>query len=799
MSGEGRRPIPALALCALLAGAASAPATAQDGAQQRLVNDLDLADFVPGRTLDSALRALNRGGHRIAYSTALVKPEMILAARPRATTLEGLLAEVLAPWGLRAVLADSGDWVVQRGEPAANSTPGIAAPGLAEAPLGEIDVTASRFAVAAVEPSGDVLLTRDEVRASPHLTDDAVRLLNGLPGVAGGDISAQLNVRGGRRDELLIQIDGSEIRDPFHIREANGAISLVDTNLVEEMRLVSGGATADLGWHMSGVLDIRTLDPARQHERRSALGVSFINAFLRSQGSFDEERGRWLASARRGYLDLVMKRIQDEDEEFTPRYQDAFAKVAYDLSPGTTLAAHALLGTDELTFVDSDGNRSSGGDAETGTLWLTLDHEWSESLRMSMIAAGGSTDRRRSANEDRPDELTADLDDSADFQYASLRQDWAWQPHSRHLFKWGVSASRERADYDYRRDSFITDPFLAGDEPIDTSQRVLLDTEVQGTGGYAAWRTRLASLVVAEVGARWDRWRYDDAGSYDRTSPRVNLVYQPTAGSELRLAWSSIHQPHAVDELQVQDGASAFFPPERAEQIVAGFEQRLGDAASVRVDVYRKRYSDLRPQFMNLFDPFELIPEAEPDRVRVAATRARVRGVELTLRGSLGEQWSGRLSYARSKAEEDDGSGWLPRFWDQRDAASMNLSWEGVSWRASLSGIYHSAWPTTELTARVVSAPGGGFTVEPVLGPRNGERLDSFLRLDLRASREVRFTGGSALTFYVEIFNVLNRKNACCTEEFDLRNAPGGGAVLVEPQLDYWLPLLPSFGVQYEF
>lgn len=232
--------------------------------------DTDIATLLtPGQSLDAALSVLARAGHRIAYSSAIVRPEMTLGTRPVASTIEGVLAEILAPWQLQAVRADNGDWLIVRSRPgsaayrASGSDGSLPAAGaIAEMTLGEIDVVATRFAVAEAGPRAEVFLTRDEVRRLPHLMDDAIRVLNGLPGVAGGDISAQLNVRGGRRDEVLVLIDGAEIRDPFHIREASGAISLVDTNLVQEMRLVSGGATADLGHHMSGVLDISTAGTA---------------------------------------------------------------------------------------------------------------------------------------------------------------------------------------------------------------------------------------------------------------------------------------------------------------------------------------------------------------------------------------------------------------------------------------------------------------------------------------------------------------------------------------------------------
>jgi hypothetical protein len=605
-----------------------------------------------------------------------------------------------------------------------------------------------------------------------------------------------LNVRGGRRDEVLLLIDGVEVRDPFHIREIGGAISLVDTNLVENMSFVTGGMTADFGSRMSGVLDIRTLEPAADDEERHALGVSFINAHARTQGTFADGRGRWLASARRGYLDLIMKRIQDDDEEFTPRYSDAFAKLSYEIGPNTSLAAHVLLGADELTFLHDDGVQSAAGDAQTATGWMTLDHAWSDRLRMLTIVSSGKTDRQRQAEDDRPEEVIAILNDRAELEFATLRNDWTWQMNDAHLIRWGLNTQRERGDHDYRRVSMITDPALVGDQPVDTSASVLLDSQLDASGAYGAWRTRLLESVTMELGARWDRYRYGDGSTYTRTAPRVNIVFTPGRHTEFRAAYSGIHQPQSVYELQVEDGASSFSPPEKVEQITVGFLRRLGPAGSLRVDLYDKRYSDVRPLFANLFDAYELIPEAQPDRVRIDARRARVQGAEVTVRGAFGRGFSGWVGYAWSNAEEYDGA-WRARSWDQRHSATGNLQWQGSKWRASLASTYHSGWPTTAVNPTEVLNPDGTTRLAPVLGPRNGENLDAFWRVDLRASREVRLERGK-LTWYLEVFNLLNRDNPCCIEDFALVSRPDG-SFAAQPSFDYWLPLLPSFGVLYEF
>jgi hypothetical protein len=96
-----------------------------------------------------------------------------------------------------------------------------------------------------------------------------------------------------------------------------------------------------------------------------------------------------------------------------------------------------------------------------------------------------------------------------------------------------------------------------------------------------------------------------------------------------------------------------------------------------------------------------------------------------------------------------------------------------------------------------VPQPDGSVRLVPEFGPRNGERLGSFSRIDVRGSRTVQLDSGR-LSFFVEVYNLLNRDNPCCVDEFAISVDPGGN-VAVTPDVDNWLPIIPSFGIQFEF
>ncbi len=243
---------------------------------------------------------------------------------------------------------------------------------------------------------------------------------------------------------------------------------------------------------------------------------------------------------------------------------------------------------------------------------------------------------------------------------------------------------------------------------------------------------------------------------------------------------------------------SQFYPAQLSEHRLLSLEWLFAPRWRLRTDAYMKEMSHLRPRYENLFDPIELFPEGEGDRIRIAPDRAEAKGVELLLRtegtGRLGG-WAG-ITFA-SVEDVIDGER-IPRSWDQRQAFSFGLNYGTPSrWNVNLSGIYHSGWPATEVTAEQIPNPGGPPTIVPQIGPRNAERYPAYLRADLRASRSLAI-GTSTLTFYAEITNLTERKNVCCVDAFSYTPEPDG-TVRVDREDGFWLERVPSAGFIWRF
>jgi hypothetical protein len=779
-------------LAALFAGLAPGSWAAQPVANDAATVTLALG---AGASLDSVLAALNGQGFRIVYSSALVTPAMTLREKPRAQRIEALLEEILTPWQLRAVHAANGDWLVVR--VARAMRPEV--PSLAEEPeedIQSIDVTASRVRLA-TSGASETFLDRGEVQRMPHLADDAVRMLKVLPGVTGGDFSAALNVRGGRREETALTVDGAEIHNGFHFRDIDGALSVLDTNLVQGIDFITGGMTAEYGDYMSGVVGLESRRPSADDPYRNGVGISFVSLYGRTSGTFARDRGSWLASARRGFLDVLTERVVEDDETLTPRYTDVFAAANLDIGDRSSLAARLLMSDDDLKFVTDDASDDidSAGTGHSLHLWFELDHRFGEALQMDTLVAFATANQQRDAA-GTDDARASRVHSDNEFRFFDLKQDWSWNFSERHLPRWGFNVNRQEGEYDYALVTSIADPLITP-VPIDFAYGTNVDVRVNKLGLYGSWRTRVTDAITAEAGARWDSYRYPGNVGFDVVSPRLNLVYAPDDRNEIRAAWGVVHQPQAVNELQVEDNVARFYEPERSAQFVLGLTRHFGRGLSLRVDLYDKQYQDLRARFENLLDPIQLIPEGSADRIRIDAPQARARGIEFTLRREAARGISGWASLSIARAEEEVQGEWQSRGFEHRQTLSFGTSWTGTNWNVSLAGLFHSGTPATFIGIETAPLPGGGTEVTGVVGKRNDEHMAAYTRVDLRANRDVQLSR-SKVSFYLEVTNLLNSRNECCIENYHLER-DGNGRYFLNTETSYWLPMLPSFGFQWEF
>src|SRR4051812_3395911 len=124
--------------------------------------------------------------------------------------------------------------------------------------LAEVVVTPSRFGVADERIGVAATLTSAELETLPQIGDDLYRSIARLPGLAADDFTAAFWVRGAPNGETLARLDGVELIEPFHLKDVEGALSIVDPATIRRLDLVTGGFTTDYGDRLAGVLNLET-------------------------------------------------------------------------------------------------------------------------------------------------------------------------------------------------------------------------------------------------------------------------------------------------------------------------------------------------------------------------------------------------------------------------------------------------------------------------------------------------------------------------------------------------------------
>jgi hypothetical protein len=643
-------------------------------------------------------------------------------------------------------------------------------------------------------PDSGQMLGGDEIRSRPAIGDDLHRAMSTQPGVASGDLSAEISVRGGEPNEVLVLFDGLELYDPFHLKSLQRFSGIIDTMTVGGAEYFPGGFPVEYGDRMSAVLDLSSSIPATAG--RTFVSSSFINSRFMTDGTFREGAGHWLVSAREWYPDAVVQTTDREHEGLAPSYSDLLGKVQLPVGSRTVLAANFLVAGDDFEFTDRDGEESVNADSGTRYAWLGLKSLWSPRLYSRTLFSAGRIQSGRDGRIDEDTELSAAVKDQRAFDVLGLHQDWIYRPSERLLVKWGLGAKWLDGEYRYASRSVdLTGPSGHGSATGQPDRDIVLEPSGRQFDSYLSGQLRPAGPLQIEVGLRWDRQTY--TGGH-QVSPRVSVVHSLSPSSRLRAAWGRYYQSQGIHELQIEDGVTDFLPAQLAEQWSMGYEREFGGGLGFRADAYVKQMSSVRPRYENLFNPFELLPEFDADRVRIAPQRARARGIDLALTMDREGPFTWWAAYSRSSTEDEIDGRAVPRSWDQPHAVLFGLNLRGGDrWSAMLAGFYHTGWPTTAVYAGTVEGPGGTTAIEPVLGPRNGARYPDYHRLDLRASRHFRL-GRGRLTVFAEVTNVYGRDNVCCVE--DVTFVPrADGSIRVEREDGLWQQRVPSLGIAWKF
>lgn len=199
---------------------------------------------------------------------------------------------------------------------------------------------------------GKFELNMSQVKSVPALAGevDPIKVLQLLPGVRNaGEGNSGLYVRGGGPDQNLILLDDAVVYNPGHLF---GFFSVFNSDALKNVSLIKGGMPANYGGRISSVVDVSMKDGNNKSFQAEG-GIGTISSRLSLQGPLIKEKASYMISARRTYIDVLVRPFINKESPFSGSgyyFYDLNAKFNYRFSDKDRLYFSGYFGRDVFTF-----------------------------------------------------------------------------------------------------------------------------------------------------------------------------------------------------------------------------------------------------------------------------------------------------------------------------------------------------------------------------------------------------------------------------------------------------------------
>ena len=142
---------------------------------------------------------------------------------------------------------------------------------------------------------------------------DVLKSIQLLPGVSSVSEGGQgFYVRGGGPDQNLVLLDEAVVYNASHLF---GFFSVFNADAVKSVNLIKGGMPANFGGRMSSVLEVN-MNEGNSKEFKVKGGLGLISSRLTVEGPLKKEKGSFIISARRTYIDVLMNAFIPKTSSF---------------------------------------------------------------------------------------------------------------------------------------------------------------------------------------------------------------------------------------------------------------------------------------------------------------------------------------------------------------------------------------------------------------------------------------------------------------------------------------------------
>ncbi len=608
---------------------------------------------------------------------------------------------------------------------------------------------------------------------------DLLKTIQLLPGIqAAGEGNSGFYVRGGNIDQNLIQLDEATVYNASHLL---GFFSVFNSDAIKDVKIIKGDIPAQYGGRLSSVLDIR-MKEGNSKEFSGAGSIGLISSKLSLEAPIVKDKGSFILSGRRTYLDLFLQASPNEDLQDTQLYfYDLNAKANYRLDEKNRIFLSGYFGRDVFGFEDAFG--FDWGNA-TGT--IRWNHLFNSRLFSNTSLIYSDYDYRVTVY-DGEDEIEVrsaiqDINFKQDFDYF-LNQSTTLKFGGNliyHTFVPGeISSSEEggRIDDTKVEERYALEGALYFSSDKKINDRLSLKYglryslfNVLGPGTYK---------IYDQQGEVVSQHEYDDFESveyHDGFEPRLGFNYLINDQSSIKGSYSRANQYiHLLSNSTTSTPTDIWVPstkyvdPQIGDQFSLGYyrDLKFGNY-EFSTEVYYKKMDNVI-DYKNGADLFV----NEDIEAELLFGEGRAYGVEFFLKKNVGKL-TGWLSYTLSRSERtfeeiNNGAAFSARQDRTHDISLVGTYQFSPALALSFNWIY--------FTGNAVTFPSGKYEIEnrtvSYYTERNGYRMPDYHRLDLGVNWITKKTDKFESSWNFSLYNAYGRENAYTIDFQESADNPG--------------------------
>jgi hypothetical protein len=661
---------------------------------------------------------------------------------------------------------------------------------------------------------GKIDLSINQIKNIPAFLGeiDILKTIQLMPGVRNaGEGNAGFYVRGGGPDQNLILLDDAVVYNTGHLF---GFFSIFNSDAIKNVSLIKGGMPAQYGGRLSSVLDV-SMKEGNVNKFQTEGGIGLIASRFSVQGPIKKDKASFIVSARRTYIDALMKPFVKKSSSFYGSgyyFYDVNAKINYRFSDKDRLYLSGYFGRDVFTFRNSEQSFKANIPWGNSTATLRWNHVFTPKLFANATIVYNDYHFKFGAAQNN-----FEISLASGIKDGNAKIDFDYYPSGQHKLKFGGLYTYHKFIPNVtsgKQDSVVFKPVTEGDKfAIEKALYVQDDWDISDKfkmnyglrwssfsqiGPYTKYvrdanQNKLDSTVYG---------RFANIKTYAGFEPRITMRYSLNATTSLKASVTrNLQFIHLVSNAASTLPTDLWVPstfrvkPQLSWLYATGiFKNFNNNEYETSVEVY---YKDMRNQIEYGEGYTPSLKDPEEDFV---FGKGWSYGSEFFINKVRGKftGWIGyTLSWTWRKFSDLNGGVKYPAKYDRRHDLSVVGTYElNKKWKFGAVFVYGSG--------NAISLPERFYIVNGVLTQDfsgiNEYRLGSYHRMDLSATLTPQKKKNRKLESYwvFSVYNVYNHLNPYFIY-YNQKGYPYSGNLQIEARQVSLFPVLPAVTWNFKF